>query len=229
MTAKEKAELAWQALRQGRPCPADAVGVSSAEEGYRVQLELLALRLAAGAGHVGWKVGLTAKATQDYLGHHERIFGYLLDGAELQPGALPAFGHLQDPLFEPELCVVLSEPLQGPGVSNARARAAIGAVAPAVEVVEVRGRGGGDLPLILADNSAQRHFMTGPFTASLAPDADLQAVTVEIVVNGETVERAGGHEVMVGAVGSVAWLAIRLSHFGRRLEAGVKVMTGSFS
>ena len=31
MTAKKKAELAWQALRQGRPFPADAVGVSSAE------------------------------------------------------------------------------------------------------------------------------------------------------------------------------------------------------
>jgi 2-keto-4-pentenoate hydratase len=43
------------------------------------------------------------------------------------------------------------------------------------------------------------------------------------------VERATGAEVMGTPLASVAWLANRLADFGRRLDAGMRVMSGSFT
>ena len=229
MTAQETATLIWEGLRQGRTLRSDLPAISSPEDGYRTQLAVLALALAAGEKQAGWKVGLTAEATQNFLGHHERIFGYLLESGEMQGGGVLRFDHLVAPLFEPELCVVVGEPLQGPGVTVEQARVAIRSVAPAIEVVEVGERRAAELPLILAENSAQKHFIAGTFTSPLSPHVELQATTVEIFINGEMVERAGGHEVMEGAEGSVAWLANKLSEFGLALAPGDRVMTGSFT
>lgn len=229
MTTQEAARLLWEENRAGRPFPSQLRGIASPDEGYHIQLEMLALQLAAGELQAGWKVGLTAKATQDYLGFHERIFGHMLQSGELACGAAHDFSRLKEPLFEPELCVVMGEALRGPGVTIAQARAAIAGAAPAVEVVEVRAVPGDGLPVTLADNSAHRAYIMGALTSPLDAGLALQATTTEIHINGEPAERAGGHEVMDGPEGSVAWLANKLAVFGRRLEPGQKVMTGSFT
>ena len=54
-------------------------------------------------------------------------------------------------------------------------------------------------------------------------------MAVDVLVNGAHQERALGAAVLGTPVASVAWLANKLSEFGRRLEAGMRVMSGSFT
>src|SRR5262249_23633803 len=116
----------------------------------------------------------------------------------------------------------------GPSATPAMAAAAVAAVAPALEIVERRGDAAADVPLSLADNCQQHAFVVGAPRA-LARNVDLGATRVEVVVNGQPVERALGVEVMGTPLASVAWLANRLAGFGRRLEPGMRIMSGSFT
>ena len=58
---------------------------------------------------------------------------------------------------------------------------------------------------------------------------DLSRTTVEVLINGEPVDRADGSAVMGDPANSVAWLANKLAEFGLELEAGMRVMSGSFT
>ena len=229
MNLQEAIDSIWECKQQGIYHPPEWRGKLGIDEGYRVQLGILAKQIKGNERHVGWKVGLTAKAIQDQLDYHERVFGYLLESGMLASGAVVDYDDLVAPSFESELCVTLGRTLHGPKVTPEQARAAIIAVAPSVELVERRGDFTGDLPLALADNAQQRYFVIGPVTEPLPPQVDLAGSRVEIFINGESVDRAAGSEVMGGPAGSIAWLANRLADFGQRLEAGMRIMTGSFT
>lgn len=229
MTPKAAARIIFDERQNGIHCPPTLQGLFSLEQGYQVQLELLALELAAGEAQAGWKVGLTSKDIQQQVGVHERVFGYLLNSAERKSGLTLQTSALINPHFENELCVTLSQTLSGPGVTLEQARAAISGVAPAVEVIERRSSVAADLPLAMADNAEQKFFVTGAFTTPLPPDLELLDTALEICIDGQVVESAQAAAVLEGPPGSVAWLANRLAGFGMRLEAGCKVMTGSFT
>ncbi len=229
MNPEQAAKLVWEGRQRGEHYPEALRGLSDIEEGYRIQMELLALEIAAGEQQAGWKVGLTSRSIQEQVGYHDRVFGHLLKSRELPSGTVLDAAELTDPWYENELCVTLGEALQGPGVTVARARAVIAGVSPAVELIERRGDTGGRIALAMADNAEQRNFITGPATSPLEPGLELGRTTLEVFVNGELQERAQGTAVLEGPEGSVAWLANRLAGFGRGLRAGDKVMTGSFT
>lgn len=229
MDIQEAIEAIWECRQQGIYYPAEWKGKIDHEAAYHVQLGILAKQIKGGERHVGWKVGLTAKAIQDQMGYHERVFGYLLESSALVSGAGIEYDDLVAPSFETELCVTVGETLKGPGITARQAWEAVKAVAPSLEIVEKRGDFASDIPLSMADNIQQKYFVTGQETNSLLPDADLRGTEVEIFINGESVDRASGKLVMGGPAASVAWLANKLSEFGTHLEAGARVMTGSFT
>jgi 2-keto-4-pentenoate hydratase len=49
------------------------------DDAYRIQLALIDRRVAAGERHIGWKVGLTAKAIQEQFSFHEPLFACILE------------------------------------------------------------------------------------------------------------------------------------------------------
>ncbi len=196
-------------------------------EAYQVQLGLLDRYVAMGERHAGWKVGLTAKAMQQQQGVHEPVFGFLLESGHRSTGAVFSITELIRPGFENELCITLGRTLAGPAVTVAQAREAIATVAPALEIVERRGDFTADLHLALADNAQQKAFVTG--AEYPLGQLDLATVSVDVRVNGIQQERARGAEVLGTPVASIAWLANKLAEFGRRLETGAKVMSGSFT
>lgn len=229
MDLQEVIESIWECKQQGIYYPTEFRGKLSMEEGYRIQLGILEKQLKAGEVLCGWKVGLVAKAIQEQLNYHERVFGYLLRSDELPSGSAVWFDELVAPCFESELCVTLGAGLKGPGVTPEQARAAIKVVAPGIELIEKRGDFSGDLPLTMADNVQKKFFITGPHTEPLSSDDDLSAAVVEVYINGEIVDQATGEDILDGPEASVAWLANALHPFGRKLERGCKVMTGSFT
>lgn len=222
-------ESIWECKQQGIYYPLEWRGKFSLEDGYRVQLGILDKQLLNGSQLAGWKVGLAAEAIKKQLDFNERVFGHFLEADHLLSGVAIDFDELLAPSFETELCVTLGAPLEGPGVTPEAARAVISAVAPGIELVERRGDFAGDLPLTMADNVQQKYFITGPPTEPLPPGDALSQAVVEVLINGETVDSATGEEILEGPEGSVAWLANQLSKFGKKLEKGHQIMTGSFT
>src|SRR5688572_5775542 len=90
----------WQCAQQRVPVPPEWIGRLDRDTAYRVQLGVLAHHVRAGDRHVGWKVGLTAKAMQIQQGVHEPVFGFLLASGDRPSGARIPFAELISPGIE---------------------------------------------------------------------------------------------------------------------------------
>ena len=228
MSVDQAVDAFWESARRGIYSPPEWKGRLTRDDAYRVQLGMLERYVRAGDRHAGWKVGLTSKAMQVQQRVHEPVFGFLLDSGARPSGTRFTYAELIGPGFENELCLTVGRTLRGPGITAEQAAAALSAVAPALEIIERRGDFAGDLNLALADNAQQKAFVTG---AAVPPSAagDLAAVTVDVLVNGAHSETARGSEVLGTPAASIAWLANKLAEFGLALEAGMRVMSGSFT
>jgi 2-keto-4-pentenoate hydratase len=221
-------ESIWQHTLRRSYFPAEWKGRLTIEQAYRVQLGILDRWVARGERLAGWKVGLTAPVIQRQFGMHEPVMGFLLESGHRESGAGFRHGELIEPGFENELCLTVGTRIEGPGVTRAQARAAIAAVQPAFEIIEGRGDFRGDPSLALTDNAQQKAFVTGP--ASPLPEGwEPASTTVEVLITGRRVDHAVGNEETGHPVGAVAWLANKLAEFGRRLEPGHRIMSGSFT
>ncbi len=220
----------WAEHEAGRHCPQAWQGRLSMDEAYAVQLSMLDRRVAAGERQAGWKVGLTAAAMRAQQGVFEPCFGCLFQGGRIPSGHVFVFDDLIAPGFENELCLTVGTALRGPDVSLDEVRASVTHAAPALEIIEKRGAFAADLPMAMADNAQQKAFVVGPPVPLDAANGDLARSEVAVYVNGSLAERASGAAVMeAGALLSVQWLAGKLAEFGRHIEAGSQIMSGSFT
>jgi 2-keto-4-pentenoate hydratase len=220
-------ESIWRHMQAGRHYPAEWGGRLDMQQGYRVQLGMLQRLVAAGERHAGWKVGLTAAAMRVQHHVHEPCFGFLLESGNKPSGHVFRHAELIQPGFENEICITLGQTLRGPGITFEQARSAIREIAPALEIVEKRGNFSADLPLTMADNAQQKAFVTG--TAIPLGDIDLARAVVTVHVDDAVRDRASGAEVMGNPINSIVWLANKLAEFGWAIEAGQRVISGSFT
>ena len=221
-------ESIWAHTMRRNYFPQEWKGRLTVEQAYRVQLGLLDRWQARGERLTGWKVGLTAPVIQRQFGMHEPVFGFLFESGHRDSGVRFRHADLIEPGFENELCLTVGTTLQGPGVTVEQARAAISAVQPAFEIIEGRGDFRADTSLGITDNEQQKAFVTGP-ASPLPRGWEPAHTTVEVLINGRRVDHAVGNEDTGHPVRAVAWLANKLASFGRRLEAGHRIMSGSFT
>ncbi len=229
MQLEKAVDILWDALQRGVHYPEALRGQLTLTDGYRVQLGVLARAVAARDRQAGWKIGLSADAIRRRFGVDTPVFGYLLESRGFRNGVSFRAGDIVNPAIECELCFTLGETLRGPGVTREQVLDAVAAVAPAFEIVSLRGDMAADLPLGIADNVSQWAFVTGPTVQPYPRDLVLGQVTVEILTDGRTVSRLLGAEVIDDQLQSLAWLANQLAHHDRALEAGQQVITGSFN
>jgi 2-keto-4-pentenoate hydratase len=221
----------WAARQPGGRYPLEYKDRLTQIEAYQINLALLERHGARGEPQAGWKVGLTAAAIRTQFGLPEPLFACLFKHGRWQSGGTWPLAAMRGPGFENELCLVIGERLAGPGITVERARRAVAAVAPALEIIETRGPNSldGVMPM-LADNGQQYAFVTGPEVRFDPTAHDLGATTLDVLIDGVVQERAYGNAVMESSpLTSVAWLANKLAELGRALEPGEVVMTGSFT
>jgi 2-keto-4-pentenoate hydratase len=194
---------------------------------YDAQFGLLDLRLAGSEELAGWKVGLTSRAMQQQQGVDEPCLGHLLRSGHVPSQTVFEFDRLKSPGFENELCLRLDHDL-GQEPTFDEVVDAIGAVAPALEIIEKRSHFGLNFSLAVAGNAQQHAYVTGdfiPFDGSL----NLAEVIVTVEVNGVVAEQASGTEVLGTPVHSVMWLAKALARRGQSIKQGSLIMSGSFT
>jgi 2-keto-4-pentenoate hydratase len=215
----------WAARQRGEFFPQAYFDRLAMDDAYRIQLALIDRRVAAGERHIGWKVGLTAKAIQEQFNWHEPLFACIL---ETQPsGHVFGAGELIEPGFETELCMRLGRSLEG-RVSLEQVRAAIDVIHPSFEIIEARGDPSQlQMELVVADNGQQRSVVIGA-PVPLKPNVDPAEVSVRVQLNGRDVATGLGSAVLGNPLHSVQWLAGKIAEYGRSLRPGDIVMTGSF-
>src|SRR5215831_16668051 len=125
----------WTARTRGEYFPQAYSGRLTLDDAYRIQLALIDRRVAAGERHIGWKVGLTAKAIQEQFGFHEPVFGCILQSF---PSGQELPANLIKPGFETELCMRFAHPLQGE-VAPHQVIDALEGIHPSFEIIETRG------------------------------------------------------------------------------------------
>jgi 2-keto-4-pentenoate hydratase len=214
----------WRARQRGEYFPAEWFDRLSLDQAYRIQLGLVARRCNAGERQIGWKVGLTAEPIQQQFGFHEPVFGCVLDSKP--SGHVFHPGELTRPGFEPELCFKVDHPLAGE-TGLAQACAAVDLVYPALEICETRGDLSAQIAVAIADNAQQKSVVLGepvPLDA-LA----LEEVEVNVTIDGVTAATGTGSAVLGNPLNSVIWLARKLPEYGRRVEAGELIMSGSLT
>jgi 2-keto-4-pentenoate hydratase len=213
----------WRARGRGEHFPKAYEDRLALEDAYRIQLALIDRRVAAGERHIGWKVGLTAKAIQEQFGFHEPVFGCILQSFP-SGHELPA--DLIKPGFETELCMRFARGLEGE-VTEQQVHDALEGIHPSFEIIETRGDLSRHISLALADNAQQHSVILGPAMRP-APTLRLDQVAARISLNGKEIATGTGDAVLGNPLNSVAWLARKLTQFGRSIRAGDIVMTGSF-
>ena len=229
MSIEQAVQALWEHQQRGEVFPQAWRGKLGLDEGYQVQLGVLERKLAGGERQAGWKAGLTADAMRAMFGGKEPVFGYLLESASRASGHTFRLSDLRTPMVENELMITMGRDLAGPAATAEDARGAIATVAPAFEIVEMRGADmKADLPLALIDNVAQRAFVHGT-PVPLAPGLDFGEVRAVVRVNGEVRAEALGRECIDNQLRTIAWLANALHRHGRRLLAGQRIMSGSFT
>lgn len=221
--------LAAEAARADREPITDEWPELDLATGYAVQDETLRRRLARGETLVGVKLGLTSRAKQRRMNIDSPLVAWLTDAMILPAGDPVPMGTLIHPRVEPEIAFVMGERLAGPGVTAARALAAVARVHAAAEVIDSRYRDFRfTLPDVVADNASSGAFVLGP--VGLRPeqlDLSLEAVLVD--VDGAIVDSATGAAVQGHPAEALALAANDLGRRGHAIEAGQVVLTGGMT
>ncbi|GIU91138.1 MAG: 2-keto-4-pentenoate hydratase [Acidimicrobiia bacterium] len=229
MDAAELAARLFRARREVRPVAplTDEFPSMSVGEAYAVQRELVSLLLGEGGRVVGFKLGLTSRPMQEMFGVDEPDYGPVLSSMVFDDGACLSVSGLIQPRVEAEVALVLSRPLEGPGVTAVEAASAVGGAVAALEVVDSRIEGWRiRLADTIADLASSAATVLGSRVVGLA-GWDPRLCGMVIYRNGEVMATGAGAAALGGPLRAVAWLANTLAGLGERLEAGWFVMTGS--
>ncbi len=181
----------------------------TARDAYLIQRINIQRRLDMGAHMLGRKVGATDKIMSQF------------DPIDCSK--------MVAPFIEAELCLVMGETLEGPGVTFADALRAVEGVIPAIEVVFGR-----NIPEhrkaidSCADNASNVGFILGDIITD-ARDIDFDSIGVSFRRNHEIVAASSSAAVLDSPLNVIAWLANFLAPYGERLEKGSFIMTGSLT
>lgn len=197
---------------------------------YAVQDAARSRRVARGERVVGVKLGLTSLAKQRRtMNVDQPLVAWLTDAMVLPTGAAVPTESLIHPRVEPELLFVLGAELAGPGVSTARALAAVDGVYAAAEVIDSRYRNFRfTLPDVVADNASSGVFVTGS-VARPVEDVDLAHEAVLVEVDGQVVDSASGAAILGNPAEALAAAANMLGRRGIVMRAGWVVLAGAMT
>ena len=218
-------EEARRSNRQITNLPSDQVPRSD-DEAYwvaRVVVERL------GWSPLGWKIAGTTEQVREELKLDGPIYGRSFTRFAQASPAVLELADLLDPMVECEFFVTLAanmSPRAQPYMLS-DAICAIASVHAGIEVAEVRFPLSAPPPMtaVLADGSATGRYIIG---AEIVDWRDgLVDVSIELAVDGITVARGCGADVMGDPLNAVVWLANERARWGDGLKAGEIISTGT--
>ena len=176
----------------------------------QVQLDLRRSALAAGAQHIGWKIGFNTPAAQQEAEIDTPAIGFLTSATAVGYGSHLSLEGVTKPMIEPEVAIEVGE--MGDVVS----------LAAAMEVVDVNAPFS-DVEQVVAGNIFHRAVLLGDFRPGYPPPRK-----AAVLVNGE--ERA---QVEVDEDFDpeevISFVTRELAEVGETLLPGDKIIAGSLT
>ncbi len=205
------------------------LGERAIDDAYQVQFANALDRMEQGQKLRGRKVGLTSKAVQRQLGVDQPDFGMLFDAMERPDGGRIAVKELIQPKIEAEIAFVLGRSLDVENPTLQDVVAATSYVLPCLEIVDSRIRDW-DISIVdtIADNGSSGLFVLGAAPKSLM-DFDFLNCGMVLRENGEVCGTGAGAASLGNPVEAVRWLAAKAKSFGKPLQAGEVILSGSLS
>jgi 2-keto-4-pentenoate hydratase len=195
--------------------------------GMRKQFALRQQHLDAGAKQIGWKVGLGAPAALARCKLTAPLVGFLLDRAELKPGAAVSLMGWAKPVAEIEIAAYIARDVPA-NADDATVRSAIGALGLAIELADLDSAGD-DVEEALARDIWQRHVILGAKDAARA-GANLDGLTGKLVRNGKDAPVPADLESGTGRiVDTVRHVADVTAAMGDGLRAGQFIICGAIT
>ena len=202
----------------------------SVEDGYAIQDEIVAHKIAKGDRLIGMKLGLTSKAKQQAMNVDVPGFGQLLASTLLPVEEPLSLGDCIHPRIEPEIVFYLGEDLEGPGVTARDVLDATAWIGTGLEVIDSRFKAFAfTLADVVADNTSACKFVLGPERVHPDEIPNLAHIGCVISHNGDGVYSAAGSAILGHPAEAVALLANWMSGYGYCLEAGSIIMSGGLT
>jgi 2-keto-4-pentenoate hydratase len=212
---------------QFRPFAA-ANGIGDLAAAYRVQAAFVRLMRAGGVPVAGYKIGLTSARMQAMCNIDRPVAGVVLGPRVHRTGVIleaARYGRLG---LEFEIGVRLARDLPPAGRAFTRddVAAAVGAVFPAIELVDDRRCDYKTLDVLslVADNAWNGGIVVGEPHAAWPALDDCEAI---VWADGVELDRGHGRDALGHPFNPLTWLANHLAESGTQLKAGDIVMTGS--
>ncbi|PHP67196.1 2-oxo-hepta-3-ene-1,7-dioic acid hydratase [Zhengella mangrovi] len=203
------------------------------DDAYAIQAAQMEQKLAQGRSILGWKIGLTSKVMQEALGIDTPDSGVLYDDMLFATGGTVPAGRFIQPRVEAEIAFVMKASL-GADATRGDVLAATEAVVPSLEILDTRilrvdPETGQARTIVdtVSDNAANAGIVLG--AERHAPEArDLRWTGAIVRKNSEVVSTGLGAAVLDDPVMGIVWLARRMGQYGKRIEAGQVILSGSF-
>lgn len=214
-----------QAAQQGQPIAQWAQPQAlTLAQAYAVQSAVVARRCARGDAIVGLKQGFTNRAMMQRLGLTEPATGILCRSMQVPDGGVLDMTRLQLPRVEVEVMFRLARAVP-PDATAEQARAAVEAVAVAIEIVDSRYR---DFKFsvqdAVADNVSACGFVIGPWQ-EMPAELGQRAVTLEI--DGKLAVSGNTANILDDPLLALCMAARLAARDGRAMPAGSMVLAGS--
>ena len=204
------------------------------EDAYAIQAALVRRFVDAGRVIRGWKIGLTSKAMQYALNIDIPDSGVLFEDMFFDNGGAVPTERFIATRIEAEICFIMKDDLQGPGVTAADVIAATESVCPSLEILDTRiipkDPETGAIRKVtdtISDNAANAGIVLGDERHAI-DTFDLRWVGAIVSRDDEVEETGLGAGVLNDPVEGIVWLANRLAQYGDKISAGDVVLSGSF-
>lgn len=222
--------LAARHARRQIQYPTKTYGTFSIERAYRIQQEL-AEELSEELGPVvGYKVAYASKAAQEQFGVTEPAAGPFFSVQRVPSGSKLPAGHFLEIALETEVAFTIGKRIGQPIKDVTQLKGYVRWVHAAFDA--------GDYPLVQGDTKPTAQDMiangVGAHVFVLGPavdpgKVDVDAVTLKLARNGETVAESAATNVMGSPWNSLLWCANHVIRLGGTLEPGMVVSTGTAS
>jgi 2-oxo-3-hexenedioate decarboxylase len=193
-------------------------------DGLAAQATARQARLDGGATRLGWKAGLGTAAAMERVGTRAPVVGFLTSATLVPDGGEVDVAGWDAPMLEAEVAVRLGRDLPA-GADRDQALAAVEAIAPAIELVDLGAPD--DLEAVLAGNVFHRAVLLGAF-APCPAGAGLAAARLDVHVG--TAEGTTGVDpaLLLGDLADVLRaLADQLPAADAAMRAGDVIITGA--
>jgi 2-keto-4-pentenoate hydratase len=204
----------------------------TAEDAYAIQDAYVALRAHRLGAIAGYKIALSSREMQRFVGVDAPQAGVLLESTiHRSPARVPAADYVRL-IVEFEIAVQLAVDLPAADAPFSRSRiaASVRAVMPAIELADDRNADYQELARhpyeLIADNAWSEGAVLGAPVAEWKK-LDLAALRGVATINGEKVGEGSGAAAMGHPLDAVAWLANHLAAHGRGLVFRDVVISGS--